>query len=110
MKMLFLFASVKGFNTYLPILTALLERGYTVSTSIIGEPKETSCRVQTVQEEQRGLAFREIKDLNLDILFCEPVFQWLSVGHSHKEHVLQPDVTLEAIVDEIQEYSSHALA
>lgn len=110
MKMLFLFASAEGFNTYLPILTALLEKGYVVSTSIIGEPRDTSCRVQTVAEEQRGLAQREIKDLNLDILFCEPVFAWLTIGHLHKECILTPEVTVEAVVKVIQEYSSHALA
>ncbi len=109
MKMLFLFASVKGFNTYLPILTSLLDKGYVVSTSIIGESKDTSFRTETVTEEQRGMAFRETKDLNLDILFCEQEFAWLSVGHSHKECILKPDVTLEEIMEEIQTYNSHAL-
>lgn len=102
--MLFLFASVQGFNKYLPILSALLEQGYTVSTSIISESKDVFFRTQSFIEEKRVMAWREVKDLNLDILFVEQEFVWLGIGHTHRECLLRPDTTLAEVMTEIQNH------
>jgi hypothetical protein len=110
MKMLFLFDSIEGFNRYLPILTALLEKGYTVSTCIASESKNNSFRTQTVTEEKRLKTWREVKDRTWDVLFAEQEFALLGIGRAYKEYLLEPGSTLADVMNHIEKHHSYAVA
>lgn len=111
MKMLFIFASVNGLQTYTPIVSALLEKGHVVDTIVTPEPTSPfPDQPVSVIEEKRRDAFNQIKRMDkLELLFVEQEFAWLA-NYNFAEHILKPEQTVEQIMSIVEKHHSNALA